>query len=215
MELAEPWASRIGVPESFVVGSPADEVEDLPGGRHYGPLTAALAEFLDDFAGAVPDAATATSLTGDLLAWSRRLRELQVAEREQAFGHRPDLTGRGQVMAPAFVMTRRLPDAVEGTVTFGRYFLGGNGAVHGGAIALFFDEVLGRLSDTCGRPPGRTASLTTSYRAVTPVGQRLAVRAWFDSESGRKRVLRGEIRSGDTVCAEAEGLFVSLVQGQA
>lgn len=213
MRPAEPWSRRIGTPESFVIGAPGDD-DELPGGRSYGALIAALRTFLDDLAGALPDPATARDLTGDLETWTHRLRGLGVPEREQAFGHRPDLDGRGQVMAPSFVMTRRLDDAVEGTVTFGRYFLGGNGAVHGGAIACFFDEVLGRLSDTCGRPPGRTARLTTTYRAVTPVGRPLDVRAWFDSEAGRKRVLRGEIRCGDTVCADAEGLFVSLVEGQ-
>jgi hypothetical protein len=213
MRSAEPWVKRIGVPESFVPGA-ATKVDELPGGRYYGMLSDGLRTFLDEFAGALPDAATAAELSGDIQVWTRRLRDLGVPEREQAFGHRPDLTGRGQVMAPAFVMTRRLADGVEGTVSFGRYYLGGNGAVHGGAIALFFDEVLGRLSDTCGRPPGRTARLTTTYRAVTPVGRPLDVRAWFFSESGRKRVLRGEVRNGSVLCAEAEGLFVSLVEGQ-
>jgi acyl-coenzyme A thioesterase PaaI-like protein len=211
---AEPWATRIGVPESFVVDAVEPFGDERPGGAQYELLTESLRLFLDDFAGAVADESTAVELTCDLQSWSKRLLTHQVPERAQAFGHRVDLPGRGQVMAPSFVMTRRLPAAVEGTVTFGRYFLGGNGAVHGGAIALLFDEVLGRLADTSGRPPARTAYLNTTYRAVTPIDTRLDVRAWFESESGRKRIVRGEIWCVDALCAEAEGLFVSLVDGQ-
>ena len=32
--------------------------------------------------------------------------------------------------------------------------------------------------------------------------------------TGRKRVLRGTLRDGDTVCADAESLFVALRPGQ-
>jgi acyl-coenzyme A thioesterase PaaI-like protein len=206
---AEPWATRIGVPESFVPGDHGDP-DGLPGGSAYGPLMAAVRGFLDDLAGAVPAPDLAAGLTADVEAWRRRLRTQAVPEREQAFGHRVDLPGRGQVMAPAFVMTARGPDSVEGTVTFGRFFLGGNGAVHGGAVALLFDEVLGRLSDTAGRTPARTASLTVDFRAVTPVDEELVVRAWFEEETGRKRYLAGEIRHRDVLCAQATGLFVSL-----
>lgn len=211
---AERWDTRIGVPESFVVGRERPDTKTLPGGSHYEMLTEALRGFLDDYAAALLDDQVTCELASDLFAWGRRLRVREVPERQQAFGHRPDMHGRGQVMAPMFTLLRRAPDSVEGTVTFGRYFLGGNGAVHGGAVALLFDEILGRLSDTAGRPPARTAYLNTSYLAVTPVNERLDAKAWFVSEEGRKRVLRGELRHGDTLCAEAEGLFISLLDGQ-
>jgi len=215
MRPVQSWEDRIGVPESFRVADERPDLASLPGGPDYELLVESLRLFLDDFAGALPDARTSAELTAELQGWSHRLGALQVPERDQAFGHRTDLPGRGQAMAPSFVMTRRDRDGVEGTVTFGRYFLGGNGAVHGGAIALLFDEVLGRLSDTYGRPAGRTAYLDTVFRSVTPVERRLTVRAWFEREEGRKRFLRGQILDGTTVCAEAEGLFVSLVDGQA
>lgn len=214
MTMAEPWATRIGVPESFVVGCEYEDPDALPGGALYEVLTDALRTFLDDYAGSLIDDEVACELASDLFLWRTKLRNRQVRERLQAFGHRPDMHGRGQVMAPAFAMRARSRDSVEGTVTFGRYFLGGNGAVHGGAVALLFDEILGRLCDTSGRPPARTAYLNTSYRAVAPINVRLEARAWFVSEDGRKRLLRGELRHGDTVCAEAEGLFISLLDGQ-
>jgi len=36
------------------------------------------------------------------------------------------------------------------------------------------------------------------------------VEAWFHQEEGRKRLVRGLLRHGDVVCAEAEGLFIQL-----
>src|SRR5439155_16999965 len=99
-------------------------------------------------------------------------------------------------------------------VRFGRFHLGGNGAAHGGTIPLVFDDLLGRLSGTGGRAVARTAYLHVDYRNVTPIEQDLDVGAWFVSEQGRKRLLRGVLRDGDTVCAEVEGLFVQLRPGQ-
>ncbi|MER6969776.1 hotdog domain-containing protein [Nocardioides sp. NPDC000445] len=210
---AEPWGTRIGVPESFTVSPPGTESE-LPGGEAWGSLVEAVRGFLDYLAGSLPDQERIVALTRQVEEWSARLRQHQVPEARQAFGHRVDLDGRGQVMAPAFVLTSRGQDSVEGTVTFGRYFLGGHGAVHGGAVALLFDEVLGRLSDTCGRPPGRTAGLTVNFRAVTQVDKSLTVRARFEEESGRKRYLVGEIWDGDVLCADARALFLGLRAGQ-
>jgi acyl-coenzyme A thioesterase PaaI-like protein len=113
-------------------------------------------------------------------------------------------------MSPNFIPVAGDLEKVEGTVTFGRYFMGGGGAVHGGAIPLLFDEVLGRLASSGERAPARTAYLHTDFRSITPVGEELAVRAWFVSERGRKRILRAQLTHGDTLCAEAEGLFIAL-----
>jgi acyl-coenzyme A thioesterase PaaI-like protein len=180
------------------------------GGAEYGDMIAALRQFLDDVAAAAPDPATTRALTEDLKTWAERLSHDAVAERKQIFARRLDLPGRGQTMSPNFIPVAGDHDRVEGTVTFGRYFLGGGGAVHGGAIPLLFDEVLGRLASSGDRAPARTAYLHTDFRSITPVGEQLEVRAWFVSEQGRKRILRAELTHGDTLCAEAEGLFVAL-----
>ncbi|WP_063041614.1 PaaI family thioesterase [Nocardia pseudovaccinii] len=177
-------------------------------------MIAALRHFLDSVAAAAPDIATSAGLAADLAAWSEKLTPLAVGEGSQIFAKRLDLSGRGQTMSPEFVVHDSDRESVYGTVTFGRYFLGGNGAVHGGAIPLLFDEVLGRLSNSGGRAPSRTAYLHTDYRSITPVGVELRVRGWFVSEEGRKRILRAEIRDGEVLCAEAEGLFIQLRPGQ-
>jgi acyl-coenzyme A thioesterase PaaI-like protein len=185
-------------------------LRDRGGGPEYGRMIVALRAFLDAVAAASPETSTITALAEDLESWTGKLASTAVGERRQIFAHRLDLPGRGQTMSPNFIVSEGDSESVCGTVTFGRYFLGGGGAVHGGAIPLLFDEVLGRLSNSAGRPPSRTAYLHTDYRSITPVGVELDVRAWFVSEQGRKRVLRSELRHGDTLCAEAEGLFVVL-----
>ena len=49
---------------------------------------------------------------------------------------------------------------------------------------------------------------------MTPVGVELEVRVWMDRIEGRKRFVRGELKHGPVLCAEAEGLFVELLEGQ-
>lgn len=192
---------------------------ELPGGgpeygAAYGHLTDALSDFLDRLAEAAPDLALIESLSGDLEAWARKLDNLAVPERERVFGRRTDLDGRGQTMSPRLVITESENDSVAGTVRFGPYYLGGNGAAHGGAVPLMFDEILGRLANGGGRPAQRTAYLHTDFRSITPIGRTLQVRAWLVSTDGRKRILRATLHDGDTLCAEAEGLFVALKPGQ-
>ncbi|TPG37330.1 hotdog domain-containing protein [Mycolicibacterium hodleri] len=173
-------------------------------------MVAALRDFLDAVAAAGPDTATTVHLTQDLRAWIGRLAEFAVPEGRQLWARRLDLPGHGQTMAPSFVVVSGDQHSVHGTVTFGRYFLGGGGAAHGGAVPLLFDEVLGQLANSGDRPPSRTAYLHTDYRSITPIGEELEVRGWFVSEQGRKRILRAEITHGETLCAEAEGLFIAL-----
>ncbi len=188
-----------------------DEAEDLT--DPYAAMIGNLRSFLDHVAAAKPDDLTLTKLAFDLAAWRDRLAPMAVAEREQVFAHRFELPGRGQTMSPPFVVRDAGPDRVTGTVRYGRYFLGGNGAVHGGAVPLLFDEVFGRLANSH-REPSRTASITTDYRAVTPVGVELEVEVWMERIEGRKRFVRGTLKHGTTVCAEAEALFIELRPGQ-
>jgi acyl-coenzyme A thioesterase PaaI-like protein len=144
---------------------------------------------------------------------TRQLAKYPVDERGQIAGHLIGIAGRGQAMAPAISIQEHTTDRASGHVTFGRFYLGGNGAVHGGAIPLVFDELMGRLANT-GRPPSRTAYLHVNYRSITPIERQLSIEAGFESEEGRKRIIRAVLRDGDTVCADAEGLFVALRPGQ-
>lgn len=180
----------------------------------FGEMVAQLRGFLDDITVAVPDEDMALELADDLAGWRARLAGVAASGNDRIFGRRRDLPGRGQTMVPEFAMQECDENGLRGTVRFGTYFLGWNGAAFGGSIALVFDEVLSRLVYEQGGPRTRTAYLHTDYRSITPVDVDLKVTATIVEHHGRKTVARAEIWHGDTLCAEAEGLFLSLLPGQ-
>jgi acyl-coenzyme A thioesterase PaaI-like protein len=196
--LAEAWRNRVdaGQPTAF----PA--------------MVDALRELQDQLTGSNPPEQVAARIADTISALTRELAGYAVDERHQVAGHLVGVPGRGQCMVPVVEVTDFSDTHARGYVYFGRFYLGGNGAVHGGAIPLVFDELMGRLANTGGRPPSRTAYLHVNYRNITPIETRLAVEAQFDSEEGRKRRISATIRDGDTVCADADGLFVALRPGQ-
>lgn len=99
--------------------------------------------------------------------------------------------------------------AVEGRVTFSNAYEGAPGCVHGGFVASTFDEVLGVAQSATGNP-GMTVNLTVDYRSPTPIKHELVFRGWCEKVEGRKIFTRGTVHAGDTLCAEATGLFVSM-----
>lgn len=145
---------------------------------------------------------------------ARLLAPWVVSEQRSTAGKRQDLPGRGHPLLPPVVVDEQTENTITGRVRFDRFYLGGNGAAHGGAIPLLFDEVLGRLSNASRRPRARTAYLHVNYRAITPIDADLVVRARIDRDQGRKRHLTGELHHGDRLVADAEGLFVVLLPGQ-
>ncbi|CAN5355273.1 PaaI family thioesterase [soil metagenome] len=180
----------------------------------YAELLDSVRSMLDHLAAARLDESTARELSRQLDAVRDRLANHAVAEADQVFAHRRDLPAHGQTFVPPYVVRSADRDGVRAMVYFGRYFLGANVAVHGGAITLLFENLFGELAISGGRTFGRAAYTHVDFRAVTPVGRELSLHAWFESEVGRKRVLRGELRDGDVLCVEAEGLVVELRPGQ-
>jgi acyl-coenzyme A thioesterase PaaI-like protein len=177
-------------------------------------MMAALRLLQERITGAVPPPGTVKELTSVFESLAAELEPFTVPEREQITGHRTDLPGRAQALVPPFHVDESSDRHVRGRVTFSRFYLGGNGAAHGGAVPLFFDEVLGRLANAGGRPMSRTAYLHVDYRSITPIGPELRVEAEFTHEEGRKRFIKGTIHHGETLTAEAEALFVALRPGQ-
>ena len=98
---------------------------------------------------------------------------------------------------------------VIGMGTFTEPYEGPPGHIHGGYIAAAFDEVLGMAQSLTGHP-GMTAGLTIRYKAPTPLYKPIRFRGWVDRVEGRKIFTIGQSFDGDTLCAEAEGLFLSF-----
>ncbi len=182
-----------------------------PGGPEYGPLLAAARRLLDVVAGAdAPDGAVRAA-TGLVAAACQQLEPHVVAEHLAPAGRRPDLPGRGHPILMPFAPQPSDIDEVRGTVTFTRSHLGGGAAAHGGVIPLLFDDVLGFLASRGGgRTPTRTAYLRVNYRQVTPLDVELFATAHVERIEGRKVFVAGELRLGDTVLADAEGLFIMI-----
>jgi acyl-coenzyme A thioesterase PaaI-like protein len=102
-----------------------------------------------------------------------------------------------------------LDDEVRGGVLWGAAYEGPPGCVHGGHIAAAFDEVLGMTQSLVGTP-GMTGVLTIKYRSPTPLHTELTFSARVARVDGRKIFTEGALHNGDVLCAEAEGLFISV-----
>lgn len=99
--------------------------------------------------------------------------------------------------------------AVFGDVEFTEPYEGPPGHCHGGFIAAAFDEVLGMTQSLTGRP-GMTGKLAVTYRSPTPLHSRIRFKGWVEKVDGRKIFTKGTAHHGDTLCAEAEVLFLSM-----
>ena len=76
-------------------------------------------------------------------------------------------------------------------------------------MAAAFDEILGATQAMSGSP-GMTGTLTTVYRAPTPLHTELRFEATLDRVEGRKIFVSSRLHNGDTLCAEASGIFISV-----
>jgi acyl-coenzyme A thioesterase PaaI-like protein len=131
-----------------------------------------------------------------------------VIEQASRLFERSPFVGRATPVAPPLHLA--LVDGhIEATVTFGRIYEGPPGHVHGGFVAGIFDEALGAAQAFSGRA-GMTGRLTVHYRSPTPLDTELRLRAEMNEVEGRKIFCSATLWAGDRVCAEAEGLFVTI-----
>ena len=126
---------------------------------------------------------------------------------EGPFDNSP-VMGRANPLAPPLKL-QLLDDKVVGTAVFGSAYEGPPGCVHGGYVAAAFDELLG-LAQTLGGSPGMTGRLIVHYRSPTPLNTELRLEGAIDRIEGRKTICTGQVWAGDRLCAESEGLFVSV-----
>lgn len=97
---------------------------------------------------------------------------------------------------------------VRADVTLGVEYQGPPGCVHGGIVALLFDEMLG-LANAAAERIGMTVDLQVTYRSPTPLDEPLRFEARQTRVDGRKIWCAGTLHAGDTLCASVEGMFVT------
>lgn len=97
-------------------------------------------------------------------------------------------------------------------VTLGEAFEGAPGRAHGGIVAALIDETMGLVTSIT-ETLAFTGRLTVTYRAPTPVGVPLEVRARRTAATGRKLTFTAELKTGNTLLAQAEALFIAVETG--
>ena len=119
---------------------------------------------------------------------------------------RSPIVGESSPLAPPIAWEWQPPNII-GRVVFGAAYEGPPNFVHGGIIALAFDEMLGMANIASGHP-GMTGTLTVRYRRPTPLYREVLFDAWVVKVEGRRIATRGTLTCDDTLCAECDGLFV-------
>lgn len=139
----------------------------------------------------------------------------QVPDGQAPAGRATKLPGLGHPLMPPWTITDSGPDGVTMEGTFTRFHVGGNMAVHGGVLPLFYDWHFGMIVSAAGRPISRTAYLHVDYRAVTPIDTPLISRGRIDRLDGRKAFVTATMTDPDgTVLSEANGLMIKLLAHQ-
>lgn len=93
-------------------------------------------------------------------------------------------------------------------VVFDKSKEGGNGIVHGGAIAAVLDEAMGVAAYEAGQP-GYTVTMTYNYRSHILIGEKIIITAQVDKIEGRKvfASCKAALLDG-TIAVDGIGLFI-------
>jgi len=189
-----------------------DESEDFPANPAILELGAALRAVQDRVASTSAPTEIATEAAKTLASVAALLEPYRYdVERDKSWDDIRRSFG-SRTLAPDLFDTEQVGDRLDAKVRYSAFYLGGNGAVHGGAIPLLMDQVLGRVANH-GRSLCRTAYLNIDYRHVTPIDKDLRVEGFIERVEGRKRFTYGAIYDGDILTIEAHGLFIELKPG--
>ncbi|WP_054813926.1 PaaI family thioesterase [Nocardia arizonensis] len=194
--------------------SAQDVRDNSQGGPHFGPFIEQVRTLMDRARLIAPSDDLALEAIATLEKLNDRLREAVVDEWVAPTWTRGDLPARGNVTLPPYTLEKVDGEGVRADVTFRTFHLGGNAAAHGGQVAIAFDDLMGMAAAVHAQAVARTASLTVDYRAITPLDTELRLHSWAERQDGRKVYVRATLHDGQTLCAEAKGLFIVLKSGQ-
>ena len=188
-------------------------LEETPHTRAYVDMLGEVAAFHDALVQANPSPEQLAHMSASLAQMRTMLDDAAVAERERWYA-RGELSGTAtQVMMPPMTIEHVDDAELRAHTVAGEYFMGLNGAMHGGVVSVLFDTAMGRMAMGTQFRVCRTAYLTTHYRNITPIGKRLELHARVDSTEGRKRFISAQLWHEDTLCAEADALFIEVRPG--
>ncbi|MDN5890338.1 MAG: PaaI family thioesterase [Yaniella sp.] len=186
---------------------------DTPQVRAYIRLIQEVSQFHDALVQASPSEQQLTEVTETLASVRGVLEDTAVAEREQLYGN-GQLGGPNQLLMPPITYDALADDELRAHTVANKYYMGLNDTMHGGVVSVLFDTVMGRMAVGTEGRVCRTAYLTTHYRNITPIGERLDLHVAVEKAEGRKRFITGQLWHGETLCAEAESLFIEVKAGQ-
>ena len=131
----------------------------------------------------------------------------------EAYLQQSPVRGHLNAIAPPLDLeTLERPDgsrAITGRARLGRRYEGPPHGVHGGWVAALFDELLGAAQGLA-EAPGVTAILRVRFRHLTPVDEDLRLEAWIADQRQRRLVTKATCHAGDTLTADAEGIFMRV-----
>lgn len=200
--------------DAIAMANRRGNLEDTEHTRAYRDMLTAVRKFQDAVVQANPSQEQLTQMTTSLNEVRSMLETQSVPEHQRWYGRGRGGSDKLQVLTPQLAIDYLDEERMEAHTVAGEFYIGMNSAMHGGVVAAIFDALLGRMSVGKQRLVSRTAYLTTHYRAITPLNQRLDLAAKVESIQGRKRFISGQLWHGDTLCAEADALFVEMLPGQ-
>lgn len=194
-------------------GFPELKPLDTPAGL--GRFVAAMRRLQDLTVSTNPDSSTWVSAAEQVENVCAQLDDHQVPEGQAPSGRVIDLPGLGHPLLPPWTITDSGPEGVTMEGRFTRSHVGGNNAVHGGMIPLFYDWHFGMIVSTAGLSPSRTAYLHVDYRNITPIDEPLRAYGRVAEVDGRKAFVTATMTATDgTLLTEANGLMVRLLPHQ-
>lgn len=176
----------------------------------FGALAEAVRDLQVRYSGSRPPAQASARAERLVRQAAAVLAEHPADEWQQLAGKLESGASAGRLLTPPITYLEDGPDLAVATVRFSRFYLGANGAAHGGAVPLVYDDVMGRMSGAGDRPRARTAYLHVNFRSITPIDKDLRVVIRVEKSEGRKLFISGTMHDGETLVSDAEGLWVQL-----